>query len=277
MIEVFAPAKINLSLHVTAQRSDGYHLLDSLVVFVDVGDRLFIEASEKLSLSVVGPRSGGVPTDSRNLVLRAAELLDSDKGASITLEKNLPAASGIGGGSSDAAAAVRGLCQLWDCEPTPRAYNLGADIPVCLHARPTRMRGIGDDLTDVPLLPEAWLVLVNPNVEVPTPTVFKQLNSKTQPPMENIPPFATVFELGSWLKTTRNDLQAPAIEIEPVIGRVITLIEAQDGCLMSRMSGSGATCWGLFANKKAADDAAVAIQSLKPDWWSVATKISPLS
>ena len=277
MIEAFAPAKINLSLHVTGQRTDGYHLLDSLVVFVDVGDRLFFEAADKLLLTVTGPRAAGVPTDSSNLVLRAAKLLDANKGARITLEKNLPAASGIGGGSSDAAAAMRGLCRLWQVEPSNDVIALGADLPVCMKAQPTRMRGIGDQLTGIQQLPDTWLVLVNPNVEVATPEVFLRLVDKAQPPMGAIPDFHLAQDFADWLKTTRNDLQAPAIEIEPLIGEVISVIEAQHGCLISRMSGSGATCWGLFATKKAADDAAAAIQSLKPDWWSTATKINPLS
>ena len=277
MIEAFAPAKINLSLHVTGQRTDGHHLLDSLVVFVDVGDRVFFEAADELLLTVTGPCSAGVPTDSSNLVLRAAKLLDANKGARITLEKNLPAASGIGGGSSDAASAVRGLCRLWQVEPSNDVIALGADLPVCMKAQPTRMRGIGDQLTGIPQLPDTWLVLVNPNVEVATPEVFLRLVDKAQPPMETIPNFHSARDFADWLKTTRNDLQTPAIEIEPVIGEAISVIEALHGCLISRMSGSGATCWGLFATKKAADDAAAVIQSLKPDWWSTATKINPLS
>jgi len=277
MIEAFAPAKINLSLHVTGQRDDGYHLLDSLVVFVDVGDRLFFELSDDLTLSVTGPKADGVPTGSSNLVLRAARLLGANKGAKITLQKNLPAAAGIGGGSSDAAAAIRGLSKLWNTVPPNDCHSLGADIPVCLRARPTRMRGIGEELSDIPNLPDAWLVLANPGVEMATPAVFNRLTDKNQPPMGSIPDFSSTADFANWLLGTRNDLQIPAIELEPVVAEAIDLIAAQDGCLVSRMSGSGATCWGLFGNKLAADEAAAAIQVSRPNWWTVATKINPLS
>ena len=277
MIEAFAPAKINLTLHVTGQRADGYHLLDSLVVFVDVGDRLSVEPSRELTLDVTGPRAAGVPTDSRNLALRAARLLDPEAGARITLEKVLPAAAGIGGGSSDAAAALRGLSELWGKQLPDNPQYLGADIPVCLRARPTRMQAIGEDLSDIPTLPEAWMVLTNPGVELATPDVFNRLTDKAQSPMGSVPRFSSLSDFADWLRGTRNDLQRPAIEIAPVVGEAIELIAAQDACLISRMSGSGATCWGLFADKKAADDAAAAIQNLRPDWWTVATKITPVS
>ena len=277
MIEAFAPAKINLTLHVTGQRADGYHLLASLVVFVDVGDRLSFEPSPELTLDVTGPRAAGVPTDSRNLVVRAARLLDPDAGARITLEKVLPAAAGIGGGSSDAAAALRGLTELWRKRLPNNPQYLGADIPVCLRARPTRMQAIGEDLSDIPELPEAWMVLTNPGVELATPVVFNRLTNKAQSPMGSVPSFSSLSAFADWLSGTRNDLQRPAIEIAPVVGEAIELIAAQDACLISRMSGSGATCWGLFADKKAADNAAAAIQNLHPDWWTVATKITPVS
>ena len=277
MIEEFAPAKINLSLHVTGQRGDGYHLLDSLVVFVDVGDRLTFEHSDSLSLEVSGTRAKGGPTDSGNLILKAARLFDGSCGAKISLDKQLPAAAGIGGGSSDAAAALRGLARLWDVECPEDTLTLGADVPVCMRARPTRMSGIGEDLSDVLTLPEAWLVLTNPGVAIETPSVFTRLTDKNQPPMPDVPKVSSVKDLAEWLSGTRNDLQQPAIEIAPVVGQAIDLLAKQSGCLIARMSGSGATCWGMFGSKQEADAAAANLQAMRPDWWSVATKIEPLS
>jgi len=277
MIEEFAPAKVNLSLHVTGQRGDGYHLLDSLVVFVDIGDRLTFEPSNSLSIEVSGTRAKGVPTDSSNLILKAARLFDGSRGAKIALDKQLPAAAGIGGGSSDAAAALRGLARLWGVECPEDPLALGADVPVCLRARSTWMRGIGEDLSDVPTLPETWLVLTNPGVAIETPSVFERLTNKNQAPMSDLPKVGSAQELADWLGETRNDLQQPAIEIAPVVGLAIDLMAKQSGCLIARMSGSGATCWGMFGSKHEADAAAANLQAMRPDWWSVATKIEPLS
>ena len=278
MIEAFAPAKINLTLHVTGQRNDGYHMLDSLVVFVDVGDRLQFQAADQLSLIIDGPKALGIPVDASNLVLRAARLVDPSKGAKITLTKNLPAAAGIGGGSSDASATIQALCQLWDAPIPNKPELLGADVPVCLRARATRMHGIGELLTDVPTLPEAWLVLVNPGVSVSTPEVFQKLAQKDNLPMDSdISEFKTVTDLAAWLQETRNDLQPAAIELEPVIGDVLRFLDNQIGCLTARMSGSGATCWGLFGDESAAQRAAEQIITAHPDWWTVSTKIKSFS
>jgi 4-diphosphocytidyl-2-C-methyl-D-erythritol kinase len=278
MIEAFAPAKINLTLHVTGQRDDGYHLLDSLVVFVDVGDRLTFAPSDELSLKVAGPMAAGVPVNNDNLILKAARLLSREMGAKISLTKNLPAAAGIGGGSSDAAATIRGLGSLWGTPVLSDTAILGADVPVCLRAKPTRMQGIGEVLTATNVLPPAWLVLVNPGVQLSTPVVFEQLADKNLAPMENsLPEFETVIDFANWLKTTRNDLQIPAIEIEPIIGAVIDEIAIQNGCLIARMSGSGATCWGMFSDLVSAQNAARAISQKHSDWWCTSAKIAPLS
>lgn len=265
-IEAFAPAKVNLTLHVTGQREDGYHLLESLVVFVGVGDRITVSDDDALSLSVTGPRAMGVPTGAENLVLKAASALGG-AGAHIALEKHLPAAAGIGGGSSDAAATLRALSQLWGTElPADNGLSLGADVPVCLRAAPCLMSGVGEVLTDVPALPPMWMVLVNPGVEVPTPAVFRGLARKDNAPMEPIPSGLSAAAFAEWIATQRNDLEAPAREIAPVITDVLTAISGA-GALLSRMSGSGATCFGLFASAEAASVAAQSLKVKAPAWW----------
>ncbi|ARE39583.1 4-diphosphocytidyl-2-C-methyl-D-erythritol kinase [Rhodovulum sp. P5] len=268
-VEVFAPAKINLTLHVTGQRADGYHLLDSLVIFADTGDRLTLAPSDDLRLSVTGPRAEGVPTDGRNLVLKAAALFGAGQGADITLEKHLPAAAGIGGGSSDAAAALRGLARLWS-RPMPdddAVLSLGADVPVCLAPRPVRMRGVGEVIEAGPKLPPMGLILVNPGVEVSTPAVFKALDRKDNPAMPHPPGWATAAVMAHWLAEQRNDLEPPARALSPVIGEVLDMIAATPGCLLARMSGSGATCFGIYDTRGQAQAAAATLRTDRPDWW----------
>ena len=266
----FAPAKINLSLHVTGQRPDGYHLLDSLVVFADLGDRVTARAAPGLSLAVTGPMAAGVPVDGSNLVLKAAMALGAGQGASVTLEKHLPAAAGIGGGSSDAAAALRVLSDLWNCPmPDPAAVlALGADVPVCVQGTACRMRGLGEVLEPVAALPPVPAVLVNPRVEVPTPSVFKALARKDNAPMpEEIPAFDSPVALAEWLQGQRNDLEPPARALEPVIGEVLAQLSAAPGALLARMSGSGATCFALHDSVESAAQAASALAALQPGWW----------
>lgn len=265
--EVFAPAKINLTLHVTGQRADGYHLLDSLVVFADLGDRLWFAPSETLSLTVTGPFADGVPTDDRNLVWQAAER--AGQTAAITLEKNLPHGAGIGGGSSDAAAVLRHF------GVTLGAGALGADVPVCLTPSAQRMRGIGDVLESVPNLPTLEAVLVNPGVHVPTPEVFKALDRRHNPPMpEHLPQFQSSKDFTDWLATQRNDLQAAAIAKAPQIADVLKALNAYHGISLARMSGSGATCFGLFVNRKTAENAAKAVADANANWWVRACRLS---
>lgn len=274
MIAEFAAAKVNLSLHVTGQRPDGYHLLDSLVVFADVGDRVSVapapELGPELDLTLVGPAAEGLRAEADNLVLRAARAFGVNAGAAITLEKHLPVASGIGGGSADAAAALRALARLWDL-PLPDAaavLRLGADVPVCLQGRPVRMQGVGEIITPLPALPEGWLLLVNPGVGVSTPAVFRALPRKDNPPMPAaLPPFADLAALAGWLAAQRNDLEPPAMALQPVIAQVKAALQAQPGCRIARMSGSGATCFGLFAAKAEAEQAAAALRQANPGWW----------
>ncbi|WP_199709241.1 4-(cytidine 5'-diphospho)-2-C-methyl-D-erythritol kinase [Rhodophyticola porphyridii] len=270
----FAPAKINLALHVTGRREDGYHLLDSLVVFADIGDRLHFSAAEGIELQVMGPRAAGVPTGPENLVLRAAALFGPGQSARITLEKHLPRAAGIGGGSADAAAALKGLAEFWDL-PLPKTEEilaLGADLPVCLAGCPTRMRGIGELLEEVPPLPLLWVVLANPGVAVPTGAVFGGLGTIAGTPMD--PPNWTDFaSFSRWLRAQRNDLQRPAQMIAAEIGTARAALEAQPGCALARMSGSGATCFGLFAVEAEARQAARAIGAEHPGWWVAAARV----
>jgi len=269
----FAPAKINLTLHVTGQREDGYHLLDSLVAFVDVGDRVTVRPASTSRLTVDGPMAQDVPTDSRNLVLRAAALTGVN--ADIHLHKCLPAAAGIGGGSSDAAATLRAIARMAD-RPLPSIdalTTLGADVPVCMRPGLTRMQGIGEKLGHIEDLPRQPVLLVNPGVSVPTPTVFKALGRKNNPPM-NWPAPDTGDKVAwlAWLATQRNDLQAPAIQAEPVIGTVLDHLAEQPGCLLARMSGSGATCFAIFEDDEALETARARLKAEQPNWWIAATR-----
>jgi 4-diphosphocytidyl-2-C-methyl-D-erythritol kinase len=281
-IREFAPAKINLTLHVTGRRADGYHLLDSLVAFAGVGDEVIAEAGDGLSLRVEGPMAGALADDGGaggggdNLVLRAARLLDNrGRGARLTLVKRLPVASGIGGGSSDAAAAVRALARLWGggVPGVAALAALGADVPVCMGARAARMRGIGEAV-EATALPPVHAVLVNPGVAVPTAAVFTGLVSRDNPAMpEGLPRLPDFAALVAFLSLCRNDLEAPAMAAEPVIGDVLSALRAMPGCALARMSGSGATCFGLFGVAGAAESAARAIAVERPGWWVVATRI----
>ncbi len=274
-VRVFAPAKVNLTLHVTGRRPDGYHLLDSLVAFAPVGDELLLEDAGALSLAVEGPEAAGVPATMDNLVMRAAVLTGHGRGAALRLTKALPVASGIGGGSSDAAAAARGMLALTSRPggigpgaPIREALEgLGADIPMCLDPRPWRVRGIGERLDPVEL-PPLPAVLVNPRLPVPTPSVFRALRSPDNPPMpEVLPGFPDAAALIAFLAHCRNDLEAPALSVEPAIGTVLGALRAVPGARLARMSGSGATCFALFHGEAAAVAAARRIASDHPGWW----------
>ncbi|SFA99739.1 4-diphosphocytidyl-2-C-methyl-D-erythritol kinase [Poseidonocella pacifica] len=272
-IDAFAPAKINLTLHVTGRRQDGYHLLDSLVAFADVGDRVRVEPALELSLEVGGPRALGVPTGPDNLVLKAAALFGVDEGARITLEKHLPAAAGIGGGSADAAATLRALSKLWGRTIPSDCARLGADIPVCLPSRTARMQGIGETVTPLPL-PPLDAVLVNPGVSVPTGPVFAALEGQFGAPMQGVlPQFDGAGALLDWLGDQRNDLETPARQIAPAIGDTLAALAATRHCALARMSGSGATCFGLFPSPASARAAAQQLSQAHPGWWVQATRI----
>ncbi len=273
----FAPAKINLCLHVTGRRSDGYHLLDSLVVFAGVGDRLALTAKKGLTLTISGPEAGSLATDPDNLVLQAARAMGVAD-AALSLVKNLPVASGIGGGSADAAAALRLLARMTG-RPLPDAaavLALGADVPVCLAGRPVRMRGVGEELSPLPALPPFACLLVNPRVPVPTAQVFAGLTSRQNPGLPDLPPAAlrSAADLAAWLENhTRNDLVPAAQTVAPVLASVQAALQGTPGCLLARMSGSGGTHFGLFATRGAASAADREIRSLGPGWWTAVADV----
>jgi 4-diphosphocytidyl-2-C-methyl-D-erythritol kinase len=272
--KAFARAKINLALHVTGRRADGYHLLDSLVAFADVGDNITAEPATSLSLHLTGPKSAGL-SDTDNLVLRAACALHPSLGARLTLDKHLPVASGIGGGSADAAATLHALSELWSLPlPNPETLlALGADVPVCLLGHSARMQGIGEEITPV-TLPRASIVLANPGVAVPTPQVFAALQSRSNRALDPLPPLPDVAALAAYLQTQRNDLQSAACTIAAAIDTTLTALQSQPDCLIARMSGSGATCFALFATAAAATNAATRLQSSHPKWWIAAAALT---
>jgi len=271
-------AKVNLTLQVTGRRADGYHELESLVVFADVGDALTIEPveSNSLTLTVQGPQAGPLLDQHDNLVALAAEALRRRAGvragAAITLTKNLPVASGIGGGSADAAAALRGLTRLWQLDlPAAQlaelALTLGADVPVCLRGEAAIMSGIGEKLQPLAALPPLWLLLVNSGVAVSTSAVFRSLAGKfTKVSEPRLPPIGLAPFI-DWLAARGNDLQAPACRIAPAVAEVLAALDDTDDCLLARMSGSGATCFGLFESESVARSAAAVLAERHPDWW----------
>lgn len=284
-VKVFAPAKVNLTLHITGQRDDGYHLIDSLVVFTsDVGDRVSVASSDSLSLSLTGSFVDGVPVDDSNLVMKAAHLIRDVRGVSfgaeISIEKNLPNGAGIGGGSSDAAAAIKALSQLWGVAPlsAAEALPLGADLPVCLNApKASIMRGVGDLVEDATPLPDFWLVLVNPGIAIPTAEVFQRLGQKfstDNPPMEPMPEVSSFLDFDLWLCGTRNDLTMCMYDFRMDVLECIWALRRLPECWKTNMSGSGSTCWGLFENQEAARLAVRQLEADHPEWWIKATAIS---
>jgi 4-diphosphocytidyl-2C-methyl-D-erythritol kinase len=342
---VQAPAKINLALHVVGQRDDGYHLLESVAVFTRFGDRVTVDRAEADEFVVTGPYADAIPIDESNLVLQARDALRAalPSGAgfpvSISLEKNLPPASGIGGGSSDAAATLKALERLWGGRVLLEKIGLplGADVPMCLSSSPALVSGIGEKVERIPNFPPLFIVLVNPGVEVSTPAVFSRLKvknnpglgrpvfdgrrtgaSEVRPPLRfasqtTSPPLdggeeAPAAMLGTLplphenggevarearrsggysamsdrpvggrevlharLRETRNDLQAPARELAPVIGEALEALRATQAQFF-RMSGSGATCFGLYDTSREAEIAAADISRARPDWFVVATE-----
>ena len=281
-ITVAAWAKVNLSLHVVGRRADGYHLLDSLIAFAGYGDTLVAAPGQGLSLVVEGPTAPLLPPGEVNIVEKAARALAQAAGiradASLHLHKRLPVAAGIGGGSADAAAALKALVRLWRLDLPEKdllalALTLGADVPVCLAGRATTLSGIGEGLAPAPKLPPAWLVLVNPMQACSTPAVFKARQGpfSAASPLTEAPQDAAA--LAEALAVRRNDLTEAAISVVPAIGEALALIAARTGCLLARMSGSGATCFGLFASRAAAEAAAGDLGAARPGWWAVAAEL----
>ncbi len=280
LVEAFASAKVNLYLHVTGRRADGYHLLDSLIAFADIGDRLTAEPAGVLSLEVSGPEAASLPAaDENNLVLRAARLLAAHAGiaagAALRLQKNLPVAAGIGGGSSDAAAALRALRRLWrvavgDAALCALAAGLGADIPACVGGRAVWVGGIGERIELAAALPKAGIVLANPRTKLPTAAVFAARRGRFGEFGRFEPMPADVVGLAQILMRCRNDLTDAAIGLVPEIGAVLASLGALPGALLARMSGSGATCFALFRDRRAAERAREALAAAEPFWWCAA-------
>lgn len=281
-----AAAKINLSLEIRGKRANGYHELSSLVVFTKMGDELTAQPAADLSLRLAGPFAASLANEADNLVLRAARALQRQcgetRGAALVLEKNLPVASGIGGGSADAAATLRALIKLWQVEISQTdmqtlALSLGADVPVCLGSQSCRMAGIGEQIEPVAYMPRFSLLLVNPMVAVATRDVFARLEAPSLtgdvPPLD-VPDFASVTALLAWLQDHGNDLQSPATQVEPIIAEVLSALQADERCLLARMSGSGATCFGIYADEVEAAAAASMIGRRRPNWWVAATSLN---
>jgi len=291
MIRDFAPAKVNLSLEISGRRPDGYHELISLVAFADVGDTLSFRpgGTRQVTLEADGPFATSIEGD--NLILRAARVFlehaPDARGGHFILDKQLPVAAGIGGGSSDAAAAVRLLARAnglavgpsWRQRLVPALSRLGADIPVCLEARAAWMRGIGEHLTPLDAMPVVPAVLVNPGVPLPTGDVFAALGA---PPLGDAPPspsgtpraFADAARLTDFLAARPNDLERPARILAPAIGEVLEALQAAPGCVLARLSGSGPTCFGIFGHVEAASEAACALARAQPGWWIAPAQLS---
>jgi len=257
-----ARAKVNLSLHITGKRANGYHLLDSIVVFPEVGDMLH-RSGKGLRLS--GPFGAGLSTTD-NLVQKAAALLGVP--ADIHLEKNLPVASGIGGGSADAAATLRLLAD----GALPDGLSRGADVPACLLSKPLRMQGIGEQLTLLPPLPDYTIVLVNSGHPVSTAAIFAALKRVDNPAGFPMPEGLSAADLFAFVATQRNDMQQAAGQICPSISNVLAALKSRKDCALARMSGSGGTCFGLFETLAQAKRAAAEIKCAEPQWWVVAAK-----
>jgi 4-diphosphocytidyl-2-C-methyl-D-erythritol kinase len=271
MLSSFAPAKVNLFLHVTGKRADGYHLLDSLAVFPAAGDQLILAPDDALSLTISGRFGASLTAEPDNLVLRAARRLAAQAeikpAGRLVLEKNLPVASGIGGGSADAAAALRLLTRQWNISANlPEiALALGADVPVCLARRPVRMAGIGEILSPAPKLPAFGMLLVNPGIQVATSEVFRARHQAFSAAASLPASWPDAASMAAGLAQLNNDLEAPAIGIAPGIASVLKALRALPGTLLARMSGSGATCFAIFATPSEAANAAAAIN--QPGWW----------
>jgi 4-diphosphocytidyl-2-C-methyl-D-erythritol kinase len=275
-----APAKVNLTLRVLGRRADGFHEIESLVAFADVGDALTLTPGDALALSVGGPTAAAAGDVADNLVLKAAralaERVDALELGRFALSKRLPVAAGLGGGSADAAAALRLLARANGLAPddarlAQAARATGADVPVCLDPRPRFMRGIGDILSDPLALPRLFAVLVNPGVAVVTRDVFAALAA---PPAPQATPATWPLqgaELLDEIAGGRNDLEAPAIELEPAIANVLAVLRKLPGCRLARMSGSGATCFALFDSSRTASAAARSLRVGYPTWWVRAT------
>lgn len=272
-----ARAKVNLALHVIGRRPDGYHELDMLVCFADVGDTLTLTPDDRDQFVIDGSMAGGLAAEADNLVLRALrgfrEMSGHSEPLAIRLTKRLPIASGIGGGSADAAATLRALCHHYshpadDPAVVALAVSLGADVPMCLDGRPAHVTGVGERIAPTGRQTSFGLLLVNPRVGVSTPAVFRALDRRDNPPLPALPAFGTAADLAAFLAAeTRNDLERPAMTIASAIAETLIALSDLPDIRLARMSGSGATCFGLFDTQAAAVAAAARLSADHPGWW----------
>lgn len=283
ILRLSAAAKVNLSLHITGRRSDGYHYLDSLIGFTNVCDLLTVSRSDDITLKVTGPNGSAIEADDRNLVVRAAKLVQKhfgiSSGAAFTLEKNTPVAAGMGGGSADAAAAVTACLALWgtpDSKPITDqilADELGADVPVCRYGRAAHISGIGETITPALNWPDAWLVLVNPNITLSTKEVFSAFDGEFDLACDRTFKGRSFDEFVGFLFAQQNSLTTPACLIAPQIKSVLEALEKVSGCALARMSGSGPTCFGLFETQDLAETAAGELGRHQTEWWVKSTPL----
>ena len=275
IVTILAPAKINLYLTITGRRPDGYHLVDSLVAFTTLGDVLTIKPDQPLNVRSDGPFAANMPPPDKNLVYLAAKRLADAAGvtarADITITKNLPVAAGIGGGSADAAAALRALAAVWSVSNAQinleeLGLSLGSDMPVCIRDETSYVSGIGEILTPGPELPKAGLLLVNPGVALVTASVFGARKGGFNPELQLDRTPRDAAELAALLKDRDNDLTPPALRLCPVIRDVLSALDTAPGCYLGRMTGSGATCFGIFDDKAAAEAAKVSVA--RDGWWA---------
>jgi len=272
-----ARAKVNLALHVTGRRTDGYHDLDMLVTFADIGDEVTLAPAGADRFDIAGPMAAGLAAGADNLVLRAVRgfraLTGRTEPLAVRLVKRLPVASGIGGGSADAAATLRALCRFHDHpvdDPALArlALSLGADVPMCLASRPASASGIGEHIEPAAGRLAFGLLLVNPGVGLSTPAVFGALERRDNPPLPALPAIGSAADFAAFLAAaTRNDLEPLARKLAPAIGDVLAALAALPGVRLARMSGSGATCFGLFDDRHAAEAASVRLAEGHPGWW----------
>jgi 4-diphosphocytidyl-2-C-methyl-D-erythritol kinase len=283
-----ARAKVNLTLHVIGKRADGYHELESLVAFADVSDDVFFDPLSPEAMRLDGPFASAI--DGENLVVKAKSAVSAwlrvDIPGGFTLRKNIPVAAGLGGGSSDAAAAIRALLRAYNAPAEARtnlaaqAAKIGADVPVCLHHGAAWMCGLGERVTPIRSFPSLPALLVNPGVKLSTRDVFKTLNASPCPSggAKETAPFAAEWrgpeEAAAALLKGRNDLEPPAIALEPAVARVLDALRALDGCLLARLSGSGPTCFALFPSLDAAKAAEQRLRESEPGWWVASTTLS---
>ena len=268
---IFAPAKINLFLHVTGKRSNGYHELQSLIAFANIGDEITISPADTYSLTLKGDAQD-LDNDGNNIITKAAEKMGQafsrELNFTITLQKNIPMGAGLGGGSSDAAATIKAILKFWNVKLPELELNdillsLGADVPACYVGQPSMMEGIGEIITPLSRFTQTPAILVYPNVHCTTEDVFKSFSA----PFTNKTSLPDTSNLHGFITQQKNDLTDTALTLFPEINDALEVIEQQDGCKFSRMSGSGSTCFGLFNTAEESEKAAKKIQKEKPDWW----------